>query len=43
MTKSLRNVKNVKCTLKDLEYGDKTESHGNEKYTLLDVKYGEVN
>ena len=22
MTKSLKNVKNVKCTLKDLEYGE---------------------
>jgi hypothetical protein len=24
--KSLKNVKNEKCTLKDLEYGEKTES-----------------
>ena len=23
-----KNVKNVKCTLKDLEYGEKTENHG---------------
>ena len=22
------NVKNEKCTLKDLEYGEKTENHG---------------
>ena len=29
MTKSLKNVKNEKCTLKDLEYGEKTENHGN--------------
>ena len=28
MTKSLKNVKNEKCTLKDLEYGEKTENHG---------------
>ena len=28
MTKSLKNVKKVKCTLKDLEYGEKTENHG---------------
>ena len=28
MTKSLINVKNEKCTLKDLEYGEKTENHG---------------
>ena len=28
MMKSLRNVKNVKCTLKDLEYGEETENHG---------------
>ena len=27
MTKSLKNVKNEKCTLKDLEYGEKTENH----------------
>ena len=28
MTKSLKNVKNEKCTLKDLEYGEQTENHG---------------
>ena len=28
MKKSLKDVKNVKCTLKDLEYGEKTENHG---------------
>ena len=28
MPKSLKNVKNEKCTLKDLEYGAKTENHG---------------
>ena len=28
MTKSLKNVKNEKCTLKDLECGRKTENHG---------------
>ena len=26
MTKSLKNVKTEKCTLKDLEYGEKTEN-----------------
>ena len=26
--KSLKNVKNEKCTLKDLEYGEKTENYG---------------
>ena len=41
MTKSLKNVKNEKCTLKHLEYGEKTEITENEKYTLQDVKYGE--
>ena len=41
MTKSLKNVKNEKCTLQDLKYGEKTENHGNENYTLQDVKYGE--
>ena len=25
---SLKNVKNEKCTLKDLEYGQKTDNHG---------------
>ena len=24
----IKNVKNEKCTLKDLEYGQKTENHG---------------
>ena len=24
----LKNVKNEKCTLKDLEYGEKPENHG---------------
>ena len=24
----LKNLKNEKCTLKDLEYGEKTENHG---------------
>ena len=43
MTKSLKNVKNEKCTLQDMEYGEKTENHENEKYTLQDVKYGEEN
>ena len=28
MTKSLKNLKNKKCTLYDLEYGEKTENHG---------------
>ena len=28
MTKSLKHVKNEKCTLKDLEYVEKTENHG---------------
>ena len=26
--KITKNVKNEKCTLKDLEYGEKTENHG---------------
>ena len=26
--KSLKYVKKEKCTLKDLEYGEKTENHG---------------
>ena len=28
MTKSLKNVKNEKCTLKDLEYGEENEKCG---------------
>ena len=43
MTKSLKIVKNEKCPLKDLEYGEKTKITENEKYTLQDVKYGEEN
>ena len=34
MTKSLKNVKSEKCTLKDLEYGEKLKITENEKYTL---------
>ena len=26
--KSLKNMKNAKCTLYNLEYGEKTENHG---------------
>jgi len=32
--KSLKNMKNEKCTLQDLEYGEKTENQENEKYIL---------
>ena len=28
MTKLLKNLKNEKCTLKDMEYGEETENHG---------------
>ena len=28
MTKTLKNVKNEKCTLQDLDYGEKTENIG---------------
>ena len=28
MTKSVKNVKNEKCTLQDLDYGEKTEKIG---------------
>ena len=35
MKKSLKNVKNEKCTLNDLVYGKKTENHGKwEMHTL---------
>ena len=33
MTKSLKNVKNEKCSLKDLEYGEKTEKSAKMRYT----------
>jgi hypothetical protein len=32
--KSVKNMKNEKCTLQDPEYGEKTENQENEKYTL---------
>ena len=35
MTKSLKNVKNGKCTLNDLEYGEKTENHGKREIHTL--------
>ena len=41
MTKSLKNVKNEKCTLQDLEYGKKSENHGNENNTIYVEKYDE--
>ena len=34
LTKSLTNLKNEKCTLKHLEYGEKNEITENEKYTF---------
>ena len=43
MTKSLKNVKNEKCTLKDLEYGEKTVKNvKNEKNPLDDLKNDEI-
>ena len=44
MTKSLKNVKSGKCTLKDLEYGEKTENHEKlEKHTLgLEIWQGKL-
>ena len=41
--KSLKNLKNEKCTLYDLEYGKKLKIKENEKYTLKAVKYVEEN
>ena len=35
MTKSLKNVKNEKCTLQDLEYGKKTENQGKREIHTL--------
>ena len=40
--KSLKNVKNEKCTLKDLEYDMKSENHGNEKHPHDDLKNEKV-
>ena len=43
MTKSLKNVKNEKCTRQDLEYGKTTENHGlSEIHTLGSEKYEET-
>ena len=42
MTKSLKNVKNEKCTLKDLEYGKKMKITENEKHPLDDLKNVEI-
>ena len=36
----LKNVEKEKCSLWDLEYDEKTETHGNEKWALLDLGYG---
>ena len=33
--KLLKNVKNEKCTLQDLEYGEKTENHGKREIHTL--------
>ena len=38
MTKSLKNVKNEKCTLKDLEYGEQTENHGKREVQTLGLE-----
>ena len=38
MTKSLKNVKNEKCTLQDLEYGEKTENHGKRETHTISPK-----
>ena len=35
MMKSLKNVKNEKCTLQDLEYVEKTENHGKSEIHTL--------
>ena len=36
----LKNMKNEKCTLQDLEYGEKTEHMEKVKHMLQDMKYG---
>ena len=42
MTKSLKNVKNEKCTQQYLEYGEKTEITENEKHPLDHLKNDEI-
>ena len=38
----LKNVENEKCTLQNLEYGEKTlKNEENKKCTLQDMEYGE--
>ena len=39
MMKSLKNMKNEKCTMQDMEYGKKSKNHGNENNTIYVVKY----
>ncbi len=41
MTQITKKRKNEKCTLKDLEYGEKTENHGKWEIHTLGRKYGE--
>ena len=36
----VKHDKNEKCTLQDLEYGEKTETMGNETKTMQDLIYG---
>jgi hypothetical protein len=41
--KSLKKRKNEKCTLQDLEYGEKTENHGKREMHTLGHENGEEN
>ena len=40
ISRTVTNEENDTQTMQDLDYGEKTEYHGNEKHTLQDVKYG---
>ena len=43
MRETLKNVKMLKFTLLDLEYGKKSINMENETETLFDLEYGEQN
>ena len=41
MAKKFKNAENEKCTMQDLEYGEKTENVENEKCALYALEYWE--
>ena len=41
MARKHKNMENEKCTLQELDYGEKTENHENDIHTPQDMEYGE--